>query len=279
MKELYLKLKEKPTIPIEAENVSPDIVAGKQLPEVRKLSVFIGNTKKLLGDFFDIEGEVAAQAEDQAILVEGDLSRVKYIGAKMTAGKVVVNGDVGMHLGAQMTGGEIQVNGSAGDWTGVEMKGGLLRISGDAGYHLGSVYRGSAEGMTGGCIVVDGNAGQEVGSFLRRGMIVIRGNVGPFAGVHMNGGEIFIFGRAAKRLGADAKGNGGIIVCLGEVEAMLPTYIYDSTYKPTFMKLYMRELNDRLGVKEAERFIEAPFRRYHGDTAIGGNSEIFIAAV
>jgi hypothetical protein len=45
------------------------------------------------------------------------------------------------------------------------------------------------------------------------------------------------------------------------------------------MKLYMRELNDRLGVKEAERFKEAPFKRYHGDTAIGGNSEIFIAAV
>lgn len=279
MKELFLKLKEKPTIPIEAENISPDIVAGKQLQEARELPVYVGNTKKRLGDFFDIKGEVAAQAGDQAIFVEGDLSKVKYIGAKMTAGKVVVNGDVGMHLGAQMTGGEIQVNGSAGDWTGVEMKGGLLRISGGAGNHLGSVYRGSAEGMTGGCIVVDGNVGQEVGSFLRRGMIVIRGNVGPFAGVHMNGGEIFVFGRAAKRLGADAKGNGGIIVCLGEVEAMLPTYIYDSTYKPTFMKLYMRELYDRLGVKEAERFIEVPFRRYHGDTAIGGNSEIFIAAV
>jgi len=279
MKELFLKLKEEPTIPIEAENVSPDIVAGKQLQEVRELPVYVGNTKKRLGDFFDVKGEVAAQAGDQAIFVEGDLSRVKYIGAKMTAGKVVVDGDVGMHLGAQMTGGEIQVNGSTGDWAGVEMRGGLLRISGDAGNHLGSVYRGSAEGMTGGCIVVDGNAGQEAGSFLRRGMIVIRGNVGPFAGVHMNGGEVFIFGRAAKRLGADAKGNGGIIVCLGEVEAMLPTYIYDSTYKPTFMKLYMRELNDRLGVKEAERFKEAPFKRYHGDTAIGGNSEIFIAAV
>ncbi len=278
MKELFLELKEKPTIPIEAENISTDIVAGKQMQEVRELPIYIGNTKKCLVDFFDLEGEVAAQTADQAIFVEGDLSKVKYIGAKMTAGKVVINGDVGMHLGSQMTGGEIQVNGSTADWAGVEMKGGLLRISGNAGNHLGSVYRGSAEGMTGGCIIVDGDAGQETGSFLRRGMIVVRGNAGPFAGVHMNGGEIFVFGRAAKRLGADAKGNGGFIVCLGEVEAMLPTYIYDSTYRPTFMRLYLRELNDKLGVKEAGRFIDAPFKRYHGDTAIGGNSEIFVAA-
>jgi formylmethanofuran dehydrogenase subunit C len=131
--------------------------------------------------------------------------------------------------------------------------------------------------MTGGCILVEGDAGFETGSFMRRGMIVIRGNVGPFAGVHMNGGEIFVFGRVARRLGAEAKGNGGFIACLGEVESLLPTYVYDTTYVPTMMKLYLRQLRDELGVSEADEFLDAPFRRYRGDVAVGGNAEILVA--
>jgi formylmethanofuran dehydrogenase subunit C len=196
----------------------------------------------------------------------------------MTAGKIIIDGDAGMHLGAQMTGGEIHVQGSVDDWAGVEMKGGLIRINGNAGNHIGSAYRGSNSGMTGGTIIVNGKVGQECGSLLRRGMIVIRGNAAPFLGTAMNGGEIFVFGRVAKRLGSNAKGNGGFITCFGEVEELLPTYIYDSTYKPTFMKLYLNQLVNQFGVTEAEKFMETPFKRYHGDIAAGGTSEIFIAS-
>ena len=127
-------------------------------------------------------------------------------------------------------------------------------------------------------IIVDGKVGQECGAFLRRGMIVIRGAVALFLGVHMNGGQIFAFGQVSKRLGASAKGNGGFIVCFGGVEQMLPTYIYDSTYKPNFMRVYLQQLSENLGVKEAAKFMDTPFERYSGDLACGGNNEIFVAS-
>jgi formylmethanofuran dehydrogenase subunit C len=183
-----------------------------------------------------------------------------------------------MHLGSRMTGGEIQVKGSVDDWAGAEMSGGYIRVNENAGNRLGSAYRGSPEGMTGGLIVVDSKVGQECGAFLRRGMIVIRGTVAPFAGVHMNGGQIFAFGQVSKRLGANAKGNGGFIACLGGVEQMLPTYIYDSTFKPTFMRVYLQQLSKNLEVKEAVNFMDAQFERFSGDLACGGNNEIFVAS-
>jgi hypothetical protein len=43
------------------------------------------------------------------------------------------------------------------------------------------------------------------------------------------------------------------------------------------MKLYMRQLRDDLGIEEAAKFIDAPFRRYRGDLAVGGNAEILVA--
>ena len=277
MEELRLTPKKMPGIPVEAEIISPNAVAGKTLKEVRALTVYVGNTERTLGDFFKVSGKTAEKASEQLIVVDGEVPDVKYIGSGMTAGQVLVEGCVGMHAGAQMEGGELVVTGSASDWAGAEMKGGLLRIHGDAGNQLGAAYRGSPEGMTGGCIVVGGNVGVEAGAFIRRGMIVIQGDVGPFLGVHMNGGEIFVFGRAARRLGAEAKGNGGFIACLGKVEALLPTYVHDTTYRPDFMKLYLRQLRDQLGIAEAGEYLDTSFGRYRGDLAVGGTGEILVA--
>ncbi len=277
MKELWLTPKALPSIPVEAEVICPDVVAGRTLKDVKSLEVYVGNETHSLGEFFEVEGELAEKASEQMIVVDGTCQTVKYIGAKMTAGRIHVKGCAGMHAGSQMSGGEMLVEGNTRDWAGAEMSGGLLRIMDDSRNMTGAAYRGSPEGMTGGCIVVDGNAGVELGSFMRRGMIVVTGDVASFCGVHMNGGEIFIMGKAARRLGAEAKGNGGFIACLGGVDEILPTYVHETTYTPTFMKLYMRQLRDLLGIEEAGKFLETPFRRYVGDLAVGGNCEILVA--
>ncbi len=278
MKILKLRYFGETSMPIEAENITPNLVAGKQLSEIERLIVYTGNKQHNLSEFFEIIGDVANDVNDQMILIEGETRILKYIGSSMSSGKIIVEGDAGMHLGSKMTGGEIQVKGSVEDWAGAEMSGGYIRVNGNAGNRLGSAYRGSPEGMTGGMIVVDGKVGQECGAFLRRGMIVIRGAVAPFLGVHMNGGQIFAFGQVSKRLGASAKGNGGFIACFGGVEQMLPTYIYDSTYKPNFMRVYLQQLSENIGVKEAAKFMDTPFERYSGDLACGGNNEIFVAS-
>jgi len=277
VKELTIRPKGRERIPVEAEVISPDVLAGKGLDEITNLPVYVGNRKLTLSDYFELEGEIAEKAAEQSIVVEGDVPWVKYIGANMKSGHIMVKGDAGMHVGSQMSGGELVVEGSVSDWAGAEMKGGLLRIKGDAGDLLGAAYRGSKEGMTGGCILVDGSVGSEAGSFMRRGEIVTLNDTGPFTGVHMNGGEIFIFGRASKRLGAEMRGNGGVIVCFGEVESLLPTFVYDTTYKPASMRIYLNTLRDALGIKGAGKFLDVPFARYRGDKAVGGDGEILIA--
>jgi formylmethanofuran dehydrogenase subunit C len=278
LKVLKLRYFGETLIPIEAENITPDLIAGKQMSEIERLPVYTGNRQHNLSELFEISGDVANEVSSQVIVVKGDTALVKYIGSSMSSGKIIVEGNAGMHLGSRMTGGEIQVKGSVDDWAGAEMSGGYIRVNENAGNRLGSAYRGSPEGMTGGLIVVDSKVGQECGAFLRRGMIVIRGTVAPFAGVHMNGGQIFAFGQVSKRLGANAKGNGGFIACLGGVEQMLPTYIYDSTFKPTFMRVYLQQLSKNLEVKEAVNFMDAQFERFSGDLACGGNNEIFVAS-
>jgi formylmethanofuran dehydrogenase subunit C len=277
MNKIVLTPKKSSMIPVEAEIISPNILAGKTLDDIKKLTIHVGNTKQALSKWFNIEGKVANTPAEQQITIDGNVPHVKYIGAKMTTGKIVVKGDAGMHTGAQMSGGEILIKGNVDDWAGAEMKGGFLKINGDSGHLLGAAYRGSNDGMMGGCIHVVGNIGTEAASFMRRGMIVVEGNSGPFMGVHMNGGEIIIFGQAGRRVGAQAKGNGGFIACLGGVESMLPTYRYDTTYVPIFMKLYMLQLNNNLGIDKAVNYYKAPMKRYRGDLAVGGNSEIFIA--
>ena len=277
MKKIVLTPKGFSNIPIEAEVVSPDVFAGKTLQEIRNLPIHYGNEELPMKEYIHAQGKVAEKPEEQLIVIDGDARHIKQIGSKMTAGRIVVQGYAGMHLGAQMSGGDITVTGNALDWAGAEMKGGIIKILGDAGNLLGGAYRGSSEGMTGGCIVVTGCAGSEVASFMRRGMIVVMGDTGDFTGVHMNGGEIFIFGKPGKRLGAQAMGNGGFIACLNGVDEMLPTYRFDTTYTPTFMRLYMKQLYEKLGITSAPQFIDKPLRRYRGDLAVGGKAEILVA--
>ena len=276
MKKIVLTPRGFSSIPIEAEVISPDVFAGKTLEEIRNLPIYYGNEKVEMKEYIHAQGKVADKPEEQLIVIDGDARHIKQIGKGMTTGRIVVQGDAGMHLGAQMSGGDITVTGNALDWAGAEMKGGLIRILGDAGNLLGAAYRGSSEGMTGGCILLTGNAGSELGSFMRRGKIVVIGDTSDFTGVHMNGGEIFIFGKPGKRVGAQAKGNGGFIACFNGVDDILPTYRYDNTYTPVFMRMYLKNLYEKLGVTTAAQYIDKPLKRYRGDLAVGGNAEILV---
>ena len=83
---LTLTLKEQPTVPLEAECISPDIIAPLALDAIRGLAVFHGKRHLRLDDFFTIEGEPSNEIE-----VHGDTSRVKWIGKEMTRGHIRVS--------------------------------------------------------------------------------------------------------------------------------------------------------------------------------------------
>src|SRR6516162_3231166 len=145
MSKTILTLRERPHVPLEAENLTPDVIAPLRHEEVRALPVILGKRQFRLDDFFEVEGAGSEELE-----VRGDAARVKWIGRGMTRGRITVVGDAGMHLGAYMKGGTIEVSGGASDWVGAEMTGGLIRIAGNAGGQIGAAYRGSLSGMNGG---------------------------------------------------------------------------------------------------------------------------------
>lgn len=267
MNPITLTLKESPIVPLEAECLSPDVLASLRRDAIAALPVFLGKHQYRLDDFFTFEGEASEQLE-----IHGDLSRVKWIGRSMSHGSIRIVGHAGMHLGAYMKGGSIEVSGNASDWVGAEMTGGLIHIHGDAGGQLGAAYRGSLAGMKGGAILVEGAAGMEIGMRMKRGLLAVKGPVRDFAGLQMKGGTLFLLGGAELRTGAWMIR--GTIVCAKPI-ALLPTFSYACTYRPTFLHLYARRLHE-LGFAVPHRFDEGGYRRYSGDSAVPGRGEIFI---
>ena len=264
---ITLTLKEQPDVPLEAEVLSPDAMAGLANGAIRALPVYLGKKQCRVDDFFAVEGEASDELE-----IRGDATRVKWIGRGMTRGRITIVGNAGMHLGACMTGGAIEVSGNASDWVGGEMSAGLIRIRGNSGGQVGAAYRGSRVGMKGGTILIEGTAGLEVGMRMKQGTIVIGGMVRDFAGLEMKGGTIILLSGAEIRTGDWMMR--GTIVTLKPIP-LLPSFLYACTYNPAFLRLYARHLRT-LGFTIPYEDQDGAYQRYTGDTAIPGKGEILV---
>jgi formylmethanofuran dehydrogenase subunit C len=262
-----LTLKAHPTVPLEAEVLSPDVFAGLGHQEVRALKVLLGKHEYRLDEFFEVEG-----AGSENLEIHGDARQVKWIGRGMTRGQISIVGNAGMHLGAYMKGGTIEVTGNAGDWIGGEMSAGLIRIRGNAGGQVGAAYRGSPSGMTGGTILIGGSAGMEVGMRMKRGIIAVAGPVRDFAGLQMKGGTIVLGGGAEIRTGAWMMR--GTIVSLKPLR-LLPTFSYACSFNPAFLRVYAKHLHS-LEVAIPTESSDGAYQRYSGDSAVPGKGEILV---
>jgi formylmethanofuran dehydrogenase subunit C len=254
-------------VPLEAESICPDVMASLDNAAVRALPVFLGKRQCRIDDFFTVEGEKSDEID-----VHGDLRKVRWIGRGMTRGKIAIDGNAGMHLGAYMKGGTIEVTGAASDWVGGEMSGGLIRVAGNAGGQIGAAYRGSPRGMTDGTILIGGSAGLEVGMRMKRGLIVIGGPVRDFAGLEMKGGTIVLRSGAELRTGAWMQR--GTIISLKTIP-LLPSFLYSSSYAPTFMGVLARQLSS-LGVSLPFDPQAGAYQRFLGDTSVIGKGEILV---
>jgi formylmethanofuran dehydrogenase subunit C len=94
-----------------------------------------------------------------------NLPVVDGLGAHMSDGELVIEGDVGCELGAQMRGGIIRVMGNCGDRAGMRMRRGMITIAGSAGATPG--FR-----MTAGTIVIGRGPYDHPGLEMRRGTII-----------------------------------------------------------------------------------------------------------
>lgn len=262
------------SVPLEVGPLTLDLIRQQTADEVARLPVQYGNQQIECGELFEITG--SAQADGLQVW-QGNLERVKYIGARMQMGTVLVEGNVGMHLGSGLRGGEIDVRGNVDDWAGAEMRGGRIRVAGNAGNLVGAAYRGSRRGMSGGEIFVTGNAGTEIGHTLRRGLIAIAGTCGDAAGTAMIAGSIFVFGGGGQRHGAGMK-RGTLL--FGEVAAippLLPTFRHAGRFQPIFLQLAFRHLQ-QAGFAIPEACWTASWDRFCGDLLTLGKGECFTSS-
>src|ERR687898_390299 len=145
---LTLTLREQPAVPLEAEVLCPDRLAAASREEIEALPVWHGNERTRVGEFFAVSG-----AGDD-VRLEGNLSRVKFVGAGMTAGRLTV------------------AHGSAGGGAGAGLRRGLIAVGGRAGEAAGLR-------MLAGTIVALGGLGPPARARLRRGSVVTKGPAAP----------------------------------------------------------------------------------------------------
>jgi len=249
---------------MEADLVTPDNLHDKSNDEIRRQTVYWGNKKKTIGDFFQVEGE-----KSDRITIAGNCAKVKLIGHKMSFGAVHVKGNAGYNTGSYMTGGRITIDGNTADYLGAMMEGGLIHLKGNAGHFVGGAYKGETAGMTGGEIVVEGNAGHETGGFMRRGLIGIGGDTGDFAGIFMLAGTIVVLGRAGERVGANMR-RGSII--LMKQTRLLPSFFQNGVVSTPAVEMILARLRT-LGMNppSAGRYV-----RHTGDANTIARGEILV---
>jgi formylmethanofuran dehydrogenase subunit C len=247
-------------LPVVAKCINPDVFQGKTLKEIGQLELWEGNKKRKLGELFKVE---EGSSTETVIIINGDVSKVRRIGAGMTSGEIIVKGDVGMHLGEGMKGGKITVYGNSGGWAGSMMTGGTIEIHGNAGDYLGAPYRGIPEGMKGGKIIVYGNVGNEAGAYMRKGLIKIYGNAGQFVGLRMHDGLIYVQKNCEGRAGACMKD--GTIAIGGFMESVLPSFTFEGVKK-------------RVKIEEGD-VVEVSFYLFLGDLTENGTGKLYVSKV
>ncbi|MCX8206998.1 MAG: formylmethanofuran dehydrogenase subunit C [Methanothrix sp.] len=252
MRTITIKLPEYRGVPVEAERISPDVLAGLSIREISEVEVWQGNRRLKLSDIFLISGDPDPdRPENTRIVVEGDLSKIKRLGEGMSTGVVEIIGNAGMHAGNSMRGGVLQIKGNADDWLGREMRGGRIVVEGDAGNYAGAGYRGERCGMRGGEIIIKGNAGAFLGEHLCGGTIEVVGDAGDFPGCANQGGVIRIHGHAHLPGAEMVKGS----ITAGSAR-VLPSFAYEGTVE--------------LG--------GLTYKKYVGDLVENGKGELYVAS-
>lgn len=243
---VHLRLRSVPHGSLDLSPLRPDVLAVLDEVAIARLPLSLGRESASLGDFFEVRGG----ASDD-VRIEGDLRGLRHLGAGMSEGRLLLEGDVG-------------------DGAGAEMSGGVLEIRGSTGHRLGGPRGGSARGMTGGLILVHGSVGDEAGGGLRRGTIAVAGSAGARTAFRMIAGTLIVGGDLGPHPGLLMRR--GTLLAGGRLE-LLPTFRYACAYRPGFLPLLMRSL-ERQGFEPARRLATGHVRLFAGDFTELGRGEI-----
>jgi formylmethanofuran dehydrogenase subunit C len=262
MSGLILTVRDPAGPPIDMTGVLPDAKAD--------VSLIRGRERHRLDDLFTLE----AGGPPGTLILRPGGAVLDGVGAGMTAGEIMVEGDCGALAGRGMRGGTLIVQGSCGAFAAAEMAGGRMRIAGDAGDFLGAPLAGSPRGVTGGSVVVAGNAGDRVGERMRRGLITVQGRVGELCGARMIAGTIVVGGGCGVGLGL-AMRRGTIV--LSNAPAPPPVGFEDGgVHEWLFLDLLRRDLIADRAWPVGFPTAGTRAHRLLGDRSVGGVGEVLI---
>ncbi|MCC0008196.1 MAG: formylmethanofuran dehydrogenase subunit C [Hyphomicrobiaceae bacterium] len=264
-----LTLQSAPPERLDLSGLTPQALADRSAGQIAHMVVGTSKAPVTVGDVFKIAG-----ATGETLRIEGSSDRLDFVGAKLTHGVIIVDGDVGAYAAADMKGGRLEIGGSAGPGLGAAMKGGVVLVKGNAGELVGGVRTGAQYGMQGGTIVVEGNIGERAGDRMRRGTIIARGTFGRWAGTRMMGGTLWAVGGFGEEPGLQMR-RGTLIA--PTVARMLPTFGDGGMHDLTILRILSRDLARQLG-SLAPPPLPAKVHKYSGDLAIFGKGELLLTA-
>lgn len=268
MSGFHLKLRAAPNERIDLASVLPAAIAPLSEYDISRLSLSGESGSIALGDVFQISGTAG-----ETLTIESGSERLDFIGAGLTGGTLIVEGDAGAYAGAGMTGGRIEIRGNAGAYLASGMTAGVVTVKGNAGDYVGGMRAGERFGMAGGTVLVKGSAGTRVGDRMRRGTIVVKGATGSAAGSRMVGGTII----TEKGFGEEPGPLMRRGTLIGPSAArLLPTFADCGRHELLILRLMQKYLVQVLGT-DVPTLGQGAVQRFAGDLATIGKGEILLA--
>ncbi|HKB00061.1 MAG TPA: formylmethanofuran dehydrogenase subunit C [Methyloceanibacter sp.] len=267
MSALTFELRSAPDQRLDLASLLPERLDGLKPTEIEALAVGTTRVRLSVGDAFKVTGGDASN-----VRFAGTDARCDKIGAGMTEGAIIVDGDAGAYLGAGMKKGKIDVSGNAGVLAGASMAGGSIAIAGDAGERAGGINVGETLGMRGGVLTIGGNAGSLLGERMRRGLVIVSGDAGDYAGGRMVAGTIVLKRRAGANAGFGLRR--GTLIFVEPPKDILPTFGDCGVLEFDYLRL----LEHWLRANDKPINLGARARRLMGDMSVLGKGEMLILA-
>lgn len=268
MSALRFTLRAAPKQRLDLAVLTPARLAGLDRAAIEKLALNTTRAPATVGDVFHLR-----MGDPTRIEIEGGSDRLDNVGAGMTSGTLLLDGNAGIRAGRGMQGGALEIRGSVGPFAASGLRGGRIEIGADAGDFLGSPMPGERAGMAGGTVIVRGRAGARAGDRLRRGLVVVEGDAGDAPGSRMIAGTLIVCGRTGALPGYLMRR--GTMV-LGRPATLLPTFVETGLPSPVFLRLLATVLEAES--RRAARLLASISLRLAGDMATLGKGELLAPA-
>jgi len=234
MASLTFTLREQHRLPLDLGDLQPERLAGESERALAARPLLLGNRRQALGELMAVR-----MGDPGTVVIEGTGGSCDRLGAGMSRGRLIVDGDAGRFLGLGMSGGDIEVRGSVGPLAAAEAAGGVVRIAGDAGPRLGGCLPG-AGGLSGAAVLVQGSCAELAGQKMRRGLIVVGGDAGPHLAMGLRGGTVIVRGACGPDPGPLMAR--GTLWLAREPDRLLPTFVEDAVHALLWLRPLERHL-------------------------------------